>query len=53
MIDAFQREEEPVFVMSVARQLAYAKKNVRAYSPDFIVTLTAALSALTGAQNQV
>ena len=53
VVKAVQREEEPVFAMSVPRQLEYAKKNVRAYSHDFIVTLTAALSALTGAQNQV
>lgn len=48
VIHARQLEEEPVFVMSVPRQLEYARKNSGAYSPDFIGTLTASLACLNG-----
>lgn len=48
VIHARQLEDEPVFVMSVPRQLEYAMKNYNAYSPDFIITLTASLAALNG-----
>lgn len=39
-------EDEPIFVMSAARQLTYAKTSPELYSPDFILTLTEALKAL-------
>lgn len=47
VMTARQCEDEPVFVMSVPRQLEYAKKTPGEYSPDFITTLTAALETLS------
>jgi 8-oxo-dGTP pyrophosphatase MutT (NUDIX family) len=46
VLRARQCEDEPVFVMNVERQLEYAAHNPEAYSPDFIVTLEAALATL-------
>lgn len=47
VLKAVQCDDEPVFVMSVPRQLEYAKRSPESYAPDFMVTLEAALTTLS------
>lgn len=46
VIHAKQCDDEPVFVMSVPRQLEYAARTPDSYVPDFIVLLEASLATL-------
>lgn len=46
VLNARQCDDEPIFVMSVPRQLEYAARNPDEYVPDFIVLLEAGLAAL-------
>lgn len=46
VVCAKQCDDEPVFVMSVTRQLEYAARTPDAYVPDFIVLLEASLATL-------
>jgi len=46
VLKAHQCDDEPVFVMSVPRQLEYAARSPELYAPDFIVLLEAALATL-------
>ena len=46
VIHARQCDDEPVFVMSVPRQLEYAARTPESYVPDFIVLLEAGLATL-------
>lgn len=46
VIHARQCDDEPVFVMSVPRQLEYASRAPESYVPDFIVLLEASLATL-------
>jgi len=46
VVTARKCDDEPVFVMSVPRQLGYAARTPEAYVPDFIVLLEAGLAAL-------
>lgn len=46
VLHAKQCDDEPVYVMSVPRQLDYAARNPHAYVPDFIVLLEAGLATL-------
>lgn len=46
VIHAMQCDDEPVFVMSVPRQLEYAARTPESYVPDFIVLLEAGLATL-------
>lgn len=46
VLKAHQCDDEPVFVMSVPRQLEYAARSPALYVPDFIVLLQAALATL-------
>lgn len=46
VLNATQCDDEPIFVMSVPRQLEYAALSPDAYVPDFIVLLEAGLATL-------
>jgi 8-oxo-dGTP pyrophosphatase MutT (NUDIX family) len=46
VVDAHQCDDEPIFVMSVPRQLEYAARTPDAYVPDFSVLLEATLVTL-------
>lgn len=46
VLRARQCDDEQVFVMNVARQLEYARRNPEKYTRDFIVTLEASLATL-------
>jgi 8-oxo-dGTP pyrophosphatase MutT (NUDIX family) len=46
VLHAKQCDDEPIFVMSVPRQLEYAARNPDEYVPDFIVLLEAGLATL-------